>query len=198
MDARNHHAAQHHGPAGVDLTEAVALARTGDEDAFRTIYRAIQPGLLRYLRGLVGADAEDVASESWAQVARDLHTFKGDSDGFRAWVATIGRHRSLDHLRRQRRRPVTAAPVEALIDRPSHADTEASAIDRVATDAAIELIASLPQEQAEAVLLRVVMGLDAASAGQVLGKRAGAVRAAAHRGLRRLAEILEQEGEDRA
>jgi RNA polymerase sigma-70 factor (ECF subfamily) len=39
----------------------------------------------------------------------------------------------------------------------------------------------------------VVMGLDAQSAGDVVGKRAGAVRMAAHRGLRRLAEELERD-----
>ncbi|MEU7875172.1 hypothetical protein [Dactylosporangium sp. NPDC049140] len=36
------------------------------------------------------------------------------------------------------------------------------------------------------------MGLDAEGAGRVLGKRAGAVRVAAHRGLRRLAALLDQ------
>jgi RNA polymerase sigma-70 factor, ECF subfamily len=37
-----------------------------------------------------------------------------------------------------------------------------------------------------------VMGLDAESAGKVLGKRSGAVRTATYRGLRRLASRLEQ------
>lgn len=41
------------------------------------------------------------------------------------------------------------------------------------------------------MLLRVVMDLDAATAARVLGKRAGAVRMASHRGLRKLAERLE-------
>lgn len=41
-------------------------------------------------------------------------------------------------------------------------------------------------------MLRVVMGLDTASAARVLGKRVGAVRTAAYRGLRRLAERLGQ------
>jgi RNA polymerase sigma-70 factor (ECF subfamily) len=39
-------------------------------------------------------------------------------------------------------------------------------------------------------MLRVVVGLSAEAAGRVLGKRPGAVRTAAHRGLRRLAEHL--------
>jgi RNA polymerase sigma-70 factor (ECF subfamily) len=36
--------------------------------------------------------------------------------------------------------------------------------------------------------LRAVVGLDARAAGAVLGKRAGAVRVAAHRGLKKLAQ----------
>ena len=57
----------------------------------------------------------------------------------------------------------------------------------------MRLIARLPQDQAEAVVLRVVVGLDAKSAAEVLGKRPGAVRTAAHRGLQRLAELLGEE-----
>lgn len=173
-----------------DLSEYVEAARDGDEAAFRLLYRTVQPRLLRYLRALVHADAEDVASETWLHIARDLHTFSGDFDGFRAWAATIGRHRAMDHVRRQRRRPAATIPDDGLADLEAPTDTEALAVDALGTDAALALIATLPREQAEAVLLRVVMGLDARSAGHVLGKRPGAVRTAAHRGLRSLADRL--------
>jgi RNA polymerase sigma-70 factor (ECF subfamily) len=174
-----------------DLGEVVRRAQAGEEEAFRVIYRAVQPGLLRYLRVLVGDDAEDVASEAWGQIARDLQSFSGDGNGFRGWAATIGRHRALDHVRWLRRRPVAAAGIDSLADEPGPDDTERLALDGVSTDRAIALIATLPPDQAEAVLLRVVVGLDAETAAGVLGKRAGAVRTAAHRGLRRLAELLD-------
>jgi RNA polymerase sigma-70 factor (ECF subfamily) len=182
------------GAAGPALDAAVGRAQHGDEAAFRLLYRAIQPGLLRYLRLLVGDDAEDVASEAWLQVARDLRGFRGDLDGLRGWVATIGRHRALDHLRQQGRRPridPRERAVEGLSELPSADDTAGSALEAIATDSALALIGRLPRDQAEAVLLRVVLGLDATSAAQVLGKRPGAVRTAAHRGLRRLAELLQ-------
>jgi len=176
-----------------DLGRALDGARSGDEFAFRSIYRALQPGILRYVRGLVGEDAEDVASEAWAQVARDIGDFPGDADGFRRWVVTIARNRALDHLRRRRRRPPAsvAAAFDELEDRASDDDTEKRVLEAVATNAAVALIGSLPQEQAEAVLLRVVVGLDVASVAEILGKRPGAVRTATHRGLRRLADLLE-------
>ena len=179
-------------PGITDLSGAVHAAQQGSSDAFRALYRDTQPRLLRYLYTLVGDDAEDVASETWLQVARDLATFAGDHDGFRGWVTTIGRHRALDHLRhRSRRPPSVPVPAEDMASLAAADDTAASAMEAVSTDAAIRLIATLPPDQAEAVLLRAVVGLDAESAGQVLGKRPGAVRTAAYRGLRTLAKRLE-------
>lgn len=181
-----------------DITHAIRQAQKGDEECFRTLYRAVQPRLLRYLQALVGEDAEDVASDAWLQIARDLGSFHGDDAGFRGWAATVARNRAMDHLRRQRRRPVPAMSIEDLAERAGPEDTAGAAIEAMSTDAAIKLIARLPRDQAEAVLLRVVVGLDAKSAADVLGKRAGAVRTASYRGLRRLAQHLEEDGSGHA
>lgn len=97
-------------PDKPDLSDAVRAAQQGDQQAFRVLYRDVQPRLLRYLRAMVGDDAEDVASEAWLHIARDLPGFSGDSDGFRGWAATIARHRGLDHQRRHRRRPQPRPP----------------------------------------------------------------------------------------
>lgn len=177
-------------PPDADLPAALHAARFGDENGFRILYREIQPGVLRYLHVLVPDDAEDVASETWLQVARDLGSFTGEVDDFRGWVATIARNRAMDLVRRARRRPRTGEPVELLTDVAAADNTELAAVTSISTASAVALIASLPQEQAEAVMLRVVLGLDAKTAAQVLGKQAGAVRTAAYRGLNRLNQLL--------
>ena len=181
------------GQAAADLSATVRAARGGDEAAFRLLYREVQPGLLRYLRGLVGGDdAEDLASETWLQIARDIRTFRDDgAGGFRGWAATIARHRALDHVRRMQRRPAPGLSSDVLVDLPDRSDTAEQAITHTATIATVELIATLPRDQAEAVLLRVVMGLDAQAVAAVMGKRPGAVRTAVWRGLRKLAERLD-------
>jgi RNA polymerase sigma-70 factor, ECF subfamily len=174
-----------------ELTAAVLAAQDGDEDAFRTVYRAVQPRLLGYIRTLVGEpDAEDVASEAWLQIARDLDRFSGDADRFRGWAARIARNRSLDHLRMRSRRPAIGGDETELAGRAAESDTEGAAMESLGTGRAMSLIAQLPRDQAEAVVLRVVVGLDAKTAAQTLGKRPGAVRTAAHRGLKRLAELV--------
>lgn len=180
-----------------ELTAAVRAAQDGDECAFRTVYRAVQPRLLGYVRTLVpDADAEDIASEAWLQIARDIGTFQGDADRFRGWTARIARNRALDHIRMRGRRPAVGGDESELVLLPGRADTADEAMESLGTGRTMDVISRLPRDQAEAVVLRVVMGLDAKSAAQVLGKRPGAVRTAAHRGLRKLAELLEPDGGD--
>lgn len=177
-------------PGPDDLGGVLRSARKGDEDAFRRVYREVHPRLLRYVRTLVGDEAEDVASETWLHIARDISSFEGDIDGFRAWTATIARHRAFDHIRYRKRRPVEDTAAYEVPDRPAPDDTETSALETLSTQSALALIARLPREQAEIVMLRVVVGLDSATVAKILGKRAGAVRTAAHRGLRRLEQLL--------
>ncbi|MEV6024324.1 RNA polymerase sigma factor [Streptomyces sp. NPDC052036] len=177
-----------------ELGAAVARAQKGDEAAFAVVYRIVQPGLLGYVRGLVGQDAEDVASEAWLEIARDLGRFQGDGAGFRGWSATIARHRALDLLRRRRTRPAAAAFELDLTEIPASYNTHDQALEALSTEHALHLVRSLPRDQAEAVLLRVVVGLDGPAAARVLGKRPGAVRTAAHRGLKGLARRLDATG----
>ncbi|MDX3760383.1 RNA polymerase sigma factor [Streptomyces mirabilis] len=178
-----------------ELGAAVARAQQGDEAAFALAYRIVQPGLLGYVRGIVGDDAEDVASDAWLEIARDLGRFKGDGAGFRGWTATIARHRALDHLRRQKVRPRATGLENDVLELPGTHSTPDQALESLSTERALELVARLPRDQAEAVLLRVVVGLDGPAAARVLGKRPGAVRTAAHRGLKRLAQQLGADGE---
>jgi RNA polymerase sigma-70 factor (ECF subfamily) len=174
-----------------DAEALLLAARSGDERAFAGLYRQTQPRLLRYASSLVGGDAEDVTAEAWLQIARDLASFSGDIMGFRGWTATIVRNRAFDHLRAQQRRPSTPLE-EFFLDRPSELDTEVMVEETLTTQSALALIATLPPDQAEAVLLRTVIGLDAPTAAAILGKRPGAVRVATHRGLKALGRALDR------
>ena len=91
--------------ADTGLETALGAARAGEEWGFVALYRDLQPRLLRYATALVGAEAEDVTAETWLHVARDLHRFDGELDGFRGWVSTICRNRATDAARVRARRP---------------------------------------------------------------------------------------------
>lgn len=125
------------------------------------------------------------------QVVRDLPNFIGTADGFRGWLFTIARHRTIDAARAAASRP--AVPVADIgvvagsADRPATArSAESEAIEAMSTADALELVKRLPPDQAEIVALRVIAGLDVAAVAEMVGKSPGAVRVSVHRGLRAL------------
>ena len=69
---------------GDEFAEALAAAQVGEEGGFAVLYRGFAPAVLGFLRGRVGAEAEDVASAVWLEVARSIGRFVGDESGFRA------------------------------------------------------------------------------------------------------------------
>jgi RNA polymerase sigma-70 factor (ECF subfamily) len=171
-----------------EFAEDLALARAGDEVAFGRIFDRTQPALLRYLRALAPTAADDIASETWLSIVRDLRSFHGDEKAFRAWVLTIGRHRMVDARRADARQlAVPMAELPAPGDAPVAPDTSELVVEQADTRRALALIATLPPDQAEAILLRVVAGLEVAQVADIMGRSPGAVRVLTHRGLRTLA-----------
>jgi len=173
------------------FAELLRAAQQGDELAFNALFRQTQPIVLKYLSAITGAAAaEDLASDTWVSVVRDLGRFSGDEPAaFRAWVLSIARRRWIDDVRRRTRRP------EALVDivpdiTPAAEDVETASEAAAGTRWALDLISTLPPDQAEVIALRVIADLDVHDTARVVGKKPGAVRVLAHRGLRRLAEQI--------
>jgi RNA polymerase sigma-70 factor (ECF subfamily) len=170
-----------------EIDKWLASAREGEETGFLGLWRELQPRLLRYLRVMNCTDADDVASETWLQVVRDLSTFHGDGDDFRKWLFTVGRHRAIDAGRARSRRPTVSLPedFDALADDQT---VEDKVIEALSADRAVQLLTSLSSDQAQAVALRVIAGLDTLATASVLGRSRAAIRLALHRGLRSLAQ----------
>jgi len=179
---------------GSAFEATLAAAQRGDEEAFARLFRDIQPALLRYLRVIAPGAAEDVAGETWLQVVTGLTRFEGGEAAFRAWLFTIARHRAADWGRARDRRPAVPLADAGQAEQGLAPDAADLALEQISTRAALALLAQLPPDQAEIILLRVVAGLDATAVGRIVGKSQGAVRVAAHRGLRRLAEMLDKAG----
>ena len=173
---------------GCNFAEALDAARQGDEQAIAALWRELQPALLRYLRAVDSGAAEDIASDTWLEVTRRLDRFSGGEREFRGWLFTIARHRLIDARRRAARH--RTAPLAWLPERPGADDPAADVLTGLSTEASVRLVSELPPEQAEAVLLRVMAGLDTERVARIMGKQPGNVRVLSHRGLRSLARRL--------
>lgn len=179
---------------GEEFAVVLAAAQGGSHDAFGVLWRDANPALLRYLRVVAPENAEDIASETWVQVVRGLPRFIGDEAAWRAWLFTTARRRLLDQARLRKRHPTEPLDEISMADVPRAAGAEQIAMENIATESAMAMLSKLPVQQAEVILLRVVAGLETEVVADMLGRSPGAVRVAAHRGLRKLATLLSGAG----
>lgn len=157
------------------------------------MFRALQPSLLRYLRWEEPGAADDLAGETWLAVAGRIKDFNGGEAALRAWVFSVARRRLADHRRRGARRLTRPVPPEQLGDVPGGVDPADLVLEALSAQQAIEqLVATLSQEQAEVLVLRVVARLSIEDVAQILGKRPGTVRVTQHRALQRLRAVKDK------
>ena len=171
------------GPAAPD-PDVLDHACRGDKDALAALFRTLQPQLLRYLRGRLHGEAEDLAAQTWLDAVRNLHRFTGGPEDFRRWLFTIARRRVQDELRRRARRP------EVVTDGPPEVPTDDALQVRDDLARALALVRRLPEDQADAVLLRIVVGMDVSQVAEVMDRSEGSVRVLVHRGLHRLRDLI--------
>jgi RNA polymerase sigma factor (sigma-70 family) len=175
------------------FTSLLESAREGSEAAWQELYQGLAPVVLGYLRVNGAPDPEDVLSEVFLQVARDIATFDGEERGFRSWVFTIAHHRLIDARRHSARRPVelAAEPPEP-VDRADDAAEEALA--RIGIEEVHRVLEAISEEQRAVLLLRVVGDLSIEDVAKVVGKRPGAVKALQRRGLAAIKRELTRTG----
>ena len=179
---------------GDDFARVLADAQGGSEDQFAVLWRDANPALLRYLRVLAPENAEDIAAETWVHVVRGLPRFIGDEAAWRAWLFTTARRRLIDQARVRKRHPAEPLEDVSAAEMPRTPDAAQIALDNLATESAIALLSQLSPPQAEVIMLRVVAGLDTDAVAALLGKTPGNIRVMAHRGLKKLEDLLGRAG----
>jgi len=175
------------------FTSLLGAAREGNEAAWQELYSGMAPVVLGYLRANGSPDPEDVLSEVFLQVARDLIKFDGDEKGFRSWVFTIAHHRLIDARRHSARRPVelSAEPPEPTERADDAAD---EALVRIGNEEVQRVLSMLSSDQRTVLLLRVVGDMSIDDVATAVGKRPGAVKALQRRGLAAIKRELGRKG----
>lgn len=176
---------------GREFPDVMNAARKGDLGAITALYRDVNPRLSRYLRAREPQEADDLASETWLVLARQLKTFSGSEQQWWALVFLVARRRLADHWKKDKRRKTAPVPLEALAEYAGSSDVESEGIGTLGSRDAVDLVVkTLPADQADVILLRVMADLDADVVAEILRKRPGTIRVLQHRALRKLATSL--------
>jgi RNA polymerase sigma factor (sigma-70 family) len=140
---------------------------------FERFYAENRDAVFAFLRGRVGAGADDAFQETFLRALRGYGSLR-HGEHLRAWVFTIAARVVTDEHRRGRRVIVAEIPdLESVDERPSYEELE-------------ELTDGLPPKERAAVVLRYGYDLDYAQIGDALGSSAEAARQAASAGVRRI------------
>lgn len=176
-----------HGSAFHDVLSA---AKSGQEWAWQVIYRSLVGPVTGYLRARGASDPEDLASEVFLQVARDVTSFDGPESKFRSWVFVIAHRRLQDERRAKSRRPVLAdEPLPEIDDDGDGVEYEV--LTELAAVRVAEILRTLTDDQRQVITLRLIGDLSLQETAEIMGKRVGAVKALQRRALASLKAAIE-------
>lgn len=178
-----------------DAAGRVLAALAADLDAgFAELYGAYRTVVFSTALRVSGrrADAEDLTAEAFLRAYRALTSYDAARIAGlapRAWLLTILLNVWRNDRRTTSRRPA-AAPLDAAPD-PADPDesVEHTAVRHEAGRELAASLASLPDDQRIAVVLRHVNDLPVAEVARVLGCPVGTAKSHISRGLRRLREL---------
>jgi RNA polymerase sigma-70 factor (ECF subfamily) len=152
---------------GSSFTDVVTAIRFGDTGAFTALHAAFQPGLGRYLRFRAPEAASELGQRIWCSVLSQIPNFAGAEKDFRVLLYTVTQ------------RHLAEAGVAPHPERCEPWTLSANGVDQ-----AVALLGnSLPPEQGQVVVLRVVADLDVEESAHVLRTTTGAVRLAQYKAL---------------
>jgi RNA polymerase sigma-70 factor (ECF subfamily) len=166
-------------PADSEIARLVRGAQCGDRVAFEELYRRFT----RMVHGIVLARAtrnevDDLVQDVFLTALERLTDLR-EPAAFGGWLASIARHRAVDHGRRH---PVTETLMR---DVPSPKQS-----DRLEALAVLDAIRSLPGAYSETLVLRLVEGMTGAEIADRTGLTPASVRVNLHRGMKLLREKL--------
>jgi len=167
------------------------LARNGDVEAFRALFRTYAPRVKSYMlrQGADAATAEELAQETMLAVWRKAALYSDEKGSATTWIFTIARNLRIDRLRRE----VAWQPLpEDNAEQPS-ADPapDEELAERQRGERVRAVLALLPAEQTEVVTLAFIEGLSHSEIAARLGLPLGTVKSRMRLAYQKVRDALE-------
>jgi RNA polymerase sigma factor (sigma-70 family) len=179
---------------GEELMAVARRAAAGDDSATQRLIQAVWPAMTRVITGVMGpshADLEDVVQQSLIGLLRSLAAFRGECHPA-GYASRIALHIALRARRRagvQRLRDQEMARLSAEEPFAPSAGDEADGERR--RQVLRDLLQDLPEEQADALALRLVLGWSLEEVAAATGAPINTVRSRVRLGKEALRRRIE-------
>ncbi|MDP8930182.1 MAG: sigma-70 family RNA polymerase sigma factor [Actinomycetota bacterium] len=176
------------------LDELVTGVRAGNPDAIAEVYLQVAPALRSFLRAEVrhGEVADDLVEHTFVELLEAHATIRGGGRALRSWLFRAARNNLFDWRRRAARRADHELRQEltATLEDPDPTP-ETVAGERDALAEIRDALGELSPDQREVLELRLIAELTSAEVAELTSRTVGAVKALQHRGLAKLAGVLQ-------
>jgi RNA polymerase sigma-70 factor (ECF subfamily) len=159
----------------VAIERLVEQARAGDAWAFGRLFDEYHVPVYRYIASRVRrpVDAEDLTQLVFVKALEALPRYESRGAPFGGWLFRLARNAVIDQARTRHEH----ATLDAILDRSDGlAGPDEVAATREALEAVADALATLTDEQREAIALRFFAGLSAREAAEVMGRQEGTIR----------------------
>ncbi|MEZ4518572.1 MAG: sigma-70 family RNA polymerase sigma factor [Chloroflexota bacterium] len=175
--------------SGLNWPNLLARRRPyADPAAFARLYEETHPIVARYILGLSGrplAEIEDLTAITYERAWKARKRFQGEADAALGWLLTIARRLIIDAYRQQQRHGETVT-LEHIVLADREAGPEQQIIGHEQQQRLWQLLADLPEEQREMLVLRYMVGWQVKEIAAYMGLRPNTVSVTIQRLLARL------------
>ena len=154
--------------------------------SFRALYELNRLPVFRYVYALTGGsqdDAEDLTAETFLRAWKARHRFDGEVDSAIGWLIGIAKRLIIDDYRRTVRATQNLPP-----DLNTESTPEQTAIQDEQEKILFRLVADLPDEQREIIILRYLLGWRVNDIARHMGASENKISVSLHRTLSKLRE----------
>ncbi|MBP6963918.1 MAG: sigma-70 family RNA polymerase sigma factor [Armatimonadetes bacterium] len=185
--------------------ELMARFQAGDAEAMEVLFGRFQKPLFNFFLRMVGRreTAEDLVQETFLKLCRFGHSFRGSEAKFTTWLYSVAGNHCRDHLRHMSRRPESSM-VELGEEEDDFLETRVTDTESFGSTSSVEehilrvelhsivkeAMATLPEKEREAIILREYQGLEYKEIAEVLSCPIGSVKVLIYRARQRLREKL--------
>ena len=170
--------------------QLIADAKAGNQDAISLLYEQHAPAIFQYVSYRVESlmIAEDITSEVFLRMVREINHYEDRGLPFGAWLFRIAANLLNDHYRQKHSKPVTVLSDDERSDDTDPFDRLERQEERQRIHDALK---TLPHDYQDVLVLRFMQELSYAEVALILNKSELALRSIQHRALKALGKKLD-------
>jgi RNA polymerase sigma-70 factor, ECF subfamily len=147
-----------------------------ESDSLSELFELYYDRIARYIASRVGNrdTAEDMAGDVFVRAVESYGSYKDRGLPIQAWLFRIAHNLVIDHYRRSAKR--RSIPIEDAGELRGSSDPFAEVDIKLSMERVAEVMQLLNTGQQEVISLRLIGGLTAEEAGNIMGRTPGAIR----------------------